>query len=288
LSTTLTRDTDVSRAFWAILATNAMVERTAPHILDHAAGARAYGTPPPELGGVLRSAALEEPVRGTRAHRVVYAIGGLKGGVGKTTFAMYLALYWALKLKRVMYIDADPVSSTAFDWYEAAKKPRPGHPNGTPLPFELEHVPSDKLDKIINARWLDFDVIVVDCGGESGGIWTSTVKACDHMVVVVGPKKAEVRKVKATFDAAVDAIRKAGRLAEVTGHVVFTRVMRARDQGDDPHNQAMRDKVTEADLPLLENEIPYLVEYEDAVDTVPSRLGHYEKVFDEMHEGAAA
>ncbi|MFJ4960209.1 AAA family ATPase [Streptomyces sp. NPDC088739] len=288
MSTTLTRDTDVSRAFWAILAANVMVEKTAPHIVTPVPGARAAGTPVPGPGGVPRSEALGSTGYGSRARRVVYAVGGLKGGVGKTTFAMYLALYWAMKLKRVLYIDADPVSSTAFDWYEEARKPREGHPGGTPLPFDLEHVPSDKLDKIINARWLDYDVIVVDCGGESGGIWTSTAKACDHMVVVVGPKKAEVRKVEATFHAAIDAIREVGRLDDVTPHVVFTRVMRQRDQGEDSHNQAMRDKLTASKMPLLNAEVPYLVEYEDAVDTLPARLGHYEQVFDEMHEGEAA
>lgn len=297
MNQTLTRDTDVSRAFWSLLAANAMFDQTAPpappRIVDHDAAARAAGHPLPGPAGVPRSEALGDPVRGSRAARTVYAVGGLKGGVGKTTFAMFLALYWALRLKRVMFLDADPVSSTAFDWYEEARREVKNDQGevvkeSTPLPFDLEVCPSDQLDKIVNARWLDYDVIVIDCGGESGGIWTAAASISDHMVVVVGPKKAEVKKVKATFQAGVTAVTKAGRLADVVGHVVFTRVKTARDQGDNSHNQAMRDKVLEAGLPLLEAEVPDHVEYEDAVDTLPGRLGHYQAVFDEMHEGAAA
>ncbi|MFJ4717452.1 AAA family ATPase [Streptomyces sp. NPDC088785] len=208
---------------------------------------------------------------------MIYAVGGLKGGVGKTTFAMYLALYWARKNKRVLVLDADPISSSAFDWYEEARRT-------AEMPFDLEICPSNELDKILAVRWLDYDVVVVDCGGESAGVWTSTVRVCDHFAVVVAPKKAEVKKVKGTFDTAVDAIGQAGRLSDVTPHVILTRVKTSRDQGENPHNKIMREKLLDLGMPLLGHEVPDHAEYEDAVDTVPRRLGHYLPVFDEMHE----
>ncbi|MFI7278476.1 AAA family ATPase [Streptomyces sp. NPDC049879] len=253
---------------------------TAEPIISHGQGGVAAAGAPPAQAGVPQSEALSAYAQGNRASRTIYAVGGLKGGVGKTTFAMFLAMYFALKLKRVLVIDADPISSSAFDWYETAKE------NGTPLPFDLEPVPSDKLDKILKARWLDYDVIVVDCGGESAGIWTSTVKMCDHFVVVVAPKKAEVKKVQGTYEAAVDAVRDVDRLGEVTPHIVLTRVKASRDQGENPHNEIMRNKILDKNLPLLGHEVPDLVEYEDACDELPTRLGHYQAVFDEMHEAA--
>ncbi|MFJ2876554.1 AAA family ATPase [Streptomyces sp. NPDC087298] len=227
-----------------------------------------------------RSEALAASTPGGRQKRDIYAIGGLKGGVGKTTFAMYLAQHWALKGRRVLVLDADPISSSAFDWYEEARKKQ----QGNPMPFDLEICPSNELDKILEVRWLDYDVVVVDCGGESAGVWTSTVRVCDHFVIVVAPKKAEVKKVKGTFDTAVEAVGKAGRLTEVTPHVVFTRVKSARDQGRRPHNEIMREKVLALGMPLLGYEIPDHVEYEDAVDTLPTQCGHFTDVFDEMHE----
>ncbi|MFF0747333.1 AAA family ATPase [Streptomyces sp. NPDC004111] len=230
--------------------------------------------------GTPRSEALPVSTPESQHQRVIYAIGGLKGGVGKTTFAMYLALYWALKGRRVLVLDADPISSSAFDWYEEARKKQ----QGEPMPFDLEICPSNELDKILAVRWLDYDVVVVDCGGESAGVWTSTVRICDHFVIAAAPKKAEVKKVKGTFDTAVEAVVKAGRVAEVTPHVVFTRVKAARDQGQHSHNEIMREKMVELNMPLLGYEVPDLVEYEDAVDTLPTRLGHFADVFDEMHD----
>lgn len=277
MTTTLTGARNVDRAFWALVSANAMAATDAPPIIDHDAGARAAGAHVPGAAGVPRSEALSDTGPAKPARRTIYAVGGLKGGVGKTTFAIYLALYWAWRGVRVLVIDADPISSSAFDWYEEAKR------NGTPMPFDLEPCPSDQLDKILAARWLDYDVVVVDCGGESAGVWTSAAKVCDHFVVCVGAKKAEVKKVQGTFDAAVEAIRKEGRGAQVTPHVVLTRVKSARDKGDTPHNEVMRNKLLDKGMPLLGYEVPDLVEYEDACDTVPDRLGHYQAVFDEMH-----
>lgn len=279
----------MDRAFWAIIAAKAAADHDTQTIIDHDPTVRTPGDQAAAGDGVpaQRTAPLAVVAEQQTGRRVIYAVGGLKGGVGKTTFAIYLALYWAFRGVRVLVVDADPISSTAFDWHEAAKAAA-ARGDGPPVPFDLEPCPSDQLDRILAARWLDYDVVVVDCGGESAGVWASAVRACDHFVVVVGPKKAEVKKVQGTFDSAVDSIVKAGRAADVTPHVVLTRVKSSRDKGDQPHNKTMRDLIVDKQLPLLGHEIPDLVEYEDACDTVPTRLGHYTAVFDEMHDDGEA
>lgn len=297
MTTTLTRTRNADRVFWALIAAMVAADHDAPDIINHNATVRVPGgqtpvgddapaAPAGAPGAVVpgqRTEPLAVAAEQVTGRRVIYAVGGLKGGVGKTTFSIFLAMYWAMRGLRVLIVDADPISSTAFDWHESAKAAAV-QGLGAPVPFDLEPCPSDQLDRILAARWLDYDVVVVDCGGESAGVWSSAVRICDHFVVVVGPKKAEVKKVKGTFDAAVDSIVKAGRAEDVTPHVVLTRVKSARDKGDQPHNQTMRNLLLDKNMPLLGHEIPDLVEYEDACDTVPTRLGHYAAVFDEMHE----
>lgn len=46
-------------------------------------------------------------------------IGNIKGGVGKTTSAVYLALGLS-RSGRTLLVDADPEQASAFGWWEAA------------------------------------------------------------------------------------------------------------------------------------------------------------------------
>lgn len=68
------------------------------------------------------------PVLPAALRKRLVAIGSGKGGVGKTTTAANLAVFYARMGQRVLIVDADPLSDLAvlFDLRDAAGRPRPG------------------------------------------------------------------------------------------------------------------------------------------------------------------
>ncbi|MER8103274.1 AAA family ATPase [Kitasatospora sp. NPDC094016] len=228
-----------------------------------------------QAGLILKNAkklAAQKAARATLAwlaqgkKKKVIAVGGLKGGVGKSTMAIYLALVYAVHYGlKVLLVDADPQSQTAYDWYRITKK------KGDPLPFDIETWPHARVGDRIMEDTDGYDVVVVDCGGESADIFGSAVAVCDQVLFITSPRKAEMRRIKGSLDGALSAAKHVGRLAEIEAFVAFTRVKSSRVS----HNTAAREKIKNHGYDLLPAEIPDHVEYEDAMETCPKDLGHY-------------
>ncbi|MEV7275176.1 ParA family protein [Streptomyces bacillaris] len=212
-----------------------------------------------------------------RGKKKVIAIGGLKGGVGKSTMSVFVALVYAVHYGlRVLLVDADPLSQTAYDWHRLAKK------KGDPLPFEIETWPHARVGQRVLDDTDGFDIVVIDCGGESSDIFGSAVAVCDQVLFVTSPRKAEMRRIKGSLDGALSAAK--DRIAEIDAYVVFTRVKNARAS----HNEAARNLVRGAGYDLLSAEVPDLVDYEDAMETRPRELGHYLNLVETLELEVAA
>lgn len=89
---------------------------------------------------------------------MVYLIGGLKGGVGKTTTAINLAIYLSGQGRDVLFVDADAQASAAefMGW-------RSEHTQDEHLTFVELHG-SRVRDEVRKLR-SKFDDIVIDAGG---------------------------------------------------------------------------------------------------------------------------
>jgi chromosome partitioning protein len=87
---------------------------------------------------------------------MVIAVCNQKGGTGKSTIAVHLAVCFATAGQRTLLIDADPQQS-ALSW----KADRP-----TDLPqIQVVGLPAPNLHKEIEAFKADYEVIVIDGGG---------------------------------------------------------------------------------------------------------------------------
>lgn len=185
----------------------------------------------------------------------VIVVGGLKGGIGKSTLAMFVAFVFAIIYgKRVLYVDADPASQTGYDWHKLAKAA------GKPLPLDIEPWPTAQVGELVMDRTPGrYDVVVIDCGGDSDAILSSAVEVCHFALLATSPLKADLRRVAPTFKAVVEAARRADR-GDIEANVVFVKAANQRTR----RNETMKAQTAER-LPVLEAQVSYReAQYADA------------------------
>lgn len=119
---------------------------------------------------------------------MIIAIGHIKGGTGKTTTAVQVALQlqYDHPEKRIWLLDADSQNSalnTAILRSEAGFKP------------DLICSPAvtgKALIYSLNSRGKEFDDVIIDCGGRDSETLRIAMLACDRLVVPVSPGAYDV------------------------------------------------------------------------------------------------
>lgn len=134
-------------------------------------------------------------------------IGVLKGGTGKSTSTLYLALWFARTLgMRVVIVDTDFNSQTLATWVAIRDA------LGEKVPFALvEHNVNDRkgptLEKRIKELKADYDVVLVDLGGGDKEAFTDLCIQGDLLLMPSAPSGWETVRIQATLQTAARAAR---------------------------------------------------------------------------------
>ena len=113
-----------------------------------------------------------------------------KGGVGKTTLAIHLAVALAKKRRRVLLVDADPQGS-AMDW-SANRESK------TSLP--VIGLPKAILHKELPKMQEDYDFIIIDGSPRVYDVARSALMASDIVLIPVQPSPYDVWAAKEIVD----------------------------------------------------------------------------------------
>lgn len=105
-----------------------------------------------------------------------------KGGVGKTTLAVHLAMGLSMRRKRVMLVDADPQTS-ALDWAASRE---------TDARFPVIGLPKATLHREVPKHAESYDYIVIDGPGKAYDVPRSAALASDLILIPVQPSAYDV------------------------------------------------------------------------------------------------
>ncbi|WP_159850989.1 ParA family protein [Nocardia sp. CY41] len=215
----------------------------------------------------------------------VITLGNLKGGVGKTTSAFFLAAYFAqVHDLRVLIVDADPLSQTGYAWYRLLRNAE------IDVPFNLIHFPSRHIADCIADNADQYDVIIIDVGGESDAILKGAIPYSDDLIMLAGATGADMKRIPSTYKACEEATADTEREIEV--HILMTKCPVTMKNGENVSSEyrKYRKRAEDSGYGVFQAYISNWKWYREAADgdigdgaeNPLDDLGEYKQVGDEL------
>jgi chromosome partitioning protein len=178
---------------------------------------------------------------------MIITVGNTKGGVGKTTIAVNLAVEAVREGKKVLLVDTDPQgSSMAF----RAEREQDD--------IRAVALVSDKLHKDIKEFSAAFDWIVIDAGGRDNAVFRSAVAACDLFLLPVLPSQFDVW----AAEDAISAFKEIQPFNDMIGRIVLNMV-RSNTIASSEAQEALA--AYQNDMPLLSERLHNRVAYKASI-----------------------
>jgi chromosome partitioning protein len=172
-----------------------------------------------------------------------------KGGVGKTTLAVHLAVAFSLKKQRVLLVDADPQGS-ALDWSACRE-------TGISLP--VIGLPKPILHKELPKLQADYDCIVIDGAPRVYDVARSALMASDLVLIPVQPSPYDVWAAKEIVDLLNDISPFKENLK--TGFVINRKIVNTAIGRD------VNDALAEYDVPVFKSQLCQRVSFAECAAT---------------------
>ena len=178
------------------------------------------------------------------------ALAGQKGGAGKSTLAVCLAVEGMQRGQRVLLVDADP-QGTARTWGEVAAEGN--HPCPPVISLGAAMHRPGQLDTI----GAGYDLVLIDCPPRHGEIQRSALMAADQVLIPCGPSGTEVWALGVTIELLTDA---RVHRPELPAHLVLTKVQPRTAVG-----ASARASLEATGIPVLDRTLGFRVAYQEAV-----------------------
>ena len=194
---------------------------------------------------------------------MLISVTSLKGGAGKTTTAMHLAIVAAKAGSDVVLIDADPEQS-ALSWASLAE-----------LPIKVVPAERDSLARQSRSLLEARSLVVIDTPPNDRELLVRSSMIADVVVVPVKPTGLDVHRLRPTLELL--------REVEATRGVLDVAILFTHWDGRRILSREAAEAL--AAFPLLASRIRNLTRYEQAFGAEPAYLEEYEQVWEELQNG---
>lgn len=134
----------------------------------------------------------------------ILALAQRKGGAGKTSLAIHLAIGWLRAGKRIAMLDVDPQGSLAR-WAALRRETKGGAEPG----FSVAAVPGWKLALELDRLRRDVDFVILDTPPHAELDARAAIRAADLVLVPVQPSPLDAWATQATLEVASAEKRRA-------------------------------------------------------------------------------
>lgn len=181
---------------------------------------------------------------------VIIALGGQKGGTGKSTTAINLAVEFLREGSSVVLVDADP-QGTASTWVDAATE------GGHPVPTLVRETRGEVLVEQLPELAENHDYVLVDLPSELGPVQRAALVVADVVLLPCGASAPEMWALTESKDLVSEA-RKHNPNLKV--FALQTRVQRSTRAG-----KSLREDLAAWGLTVLYQQLVNRVAYRDAI-----------------------
>jgi chromosome partitioning protein len=184
------------------------------------------------------------------AQVMIVTLVGQKGGIGKSTTAICLAMAALERGSRALLVDADP-QGTIRTWSEVAVE------NGRRVPTVVAMGANMHRPGQLDAVARSYDVTFIDCPPRHGDIQRSALMIADVAVIPCGASAADAW----ALSSSIELIEEAQTLREkLQACIVIT-----RKQGRTTLGKSARAVLEQSKLSVLNAELSYRIAYQEAI-----------------------
>lgn len=196
---------------------------------------------------------------------MIISILSLKGGVAKTTTAIFLAACVSARKGRPIILDADNERSALY-WSNEAKQ------IGDPLPFEVIEATPNSLARQAKGLAEQGYTVFIDTPPNQRDILWGAAMVSDRVLVPVAPTHLDINRLRSTLEMLLDV--------ESTRQALDTRILFTRWVARETLAREALDLLEH--FPVLEARVRNLVSYKKSFGADPDYLDEYDAVWEQL------